>query len=110
MQNKWHLTFLERFSQKHSTSEVIWVEIGFCSYLWNTLVDFEFFFTYSENYKSLYGLKQSGRNWNKMLHEYLRSMWKGEKQIWFIVQQTDVMTKPAPKFKLIKFAKFMFGE
>lgn len=22
--------------------------------------------------KSLYGLKQSGRNWNRMLHDYLR--------------------------------------
>ena len=27
MQNKWHLTFLERFSKKNSTSGVIWVEM-----------------------------------------------------------------------------------
>ena len=40
MQNKWHLTFLERFSQNHPTSEVIWVKMFF-PYLWTPLVDLD---------------------------------------------------------------------
>jgi len=38
MQNKWHLTFLERFSKKKTTSGFIWVDLP---YLWNPSVDFD---------------------------------------------------------------------
>ena len=41
MQNKWHLTFLEKFSKNNSTSEVIWVKMFFFPYLWPPLVNFD---------------------------------------------------------------------